>query len=327
MKAIVITTIFEPTEAIAKFSENTSYKVYVAGDKKTPENWNYPGTNYISVKEQEESNFRLSKIMPYNHYCRKMFGYLIAIKNGATVIVDTDDDNIPYVGWQSPAFEGNFKTVPGNKKFINIYQYFTKQKIWPRGLPLKEINSDNDWMNDITETRNKIGIWQGFADGEPDVDAIYRLTDGRSCYFEQKEPVVLGKNTFSPFNTQNTFIRKELFPLMYLPTYVTFRYTDILRGLIAQPIMWLYDYLLGFTSATVIQKRNPHDFYMDFLSEIPMYETTEKVTNIVSNTISGECDIFDNLHKAYIALLRAKIVDKREIFNLEAWIDDVKSVM
>ena len=39
--------------------------------------------------------------------------------------------------------------------------------------------------------------------------------------------------TYSPFNSQNTLWRKELLPLAYLPSKVTFRYTDILRGMIA----------------------------------------------------------------------------------------------
>ena len=69
-----------------------------------------------------------------------------------------------------------------------------------------------------------------------------------------------------PYNTQNTATRKELFPLLYLPAYVTFRFTDILRGLIAQPIMWLYDYHLGYSGATVTQKRNAHDYFEDFQS-------------------------------------------------------------
>ena len=41
---------------------------------------------------------------------------------------------------------------------------------------------------------------------------------------------------------------------MYLPTFVTFRFTDILRSYVAQPIMWNAGYRLGFTNATVTQK-------------------------------------------------------------------------
>jgi len=129
-----------------------------------------------------------------------------------------------------------------------------------------------------------------------------------------------------PFNTQNTIIIKELFPLLYLPTYVTFRFTDILRGLIAQPIMWLYGYQLGFTNATVTQKRNPHDYKKDFISEIPIYENCDEIIEIVSNVISAENNISDNLRLAYKALLNKSIVTKNELITLEAWLGDLKNL-
>ena len=114
---------------------------------------------------------------------------------------------------------------------------------------------------------------------------------------------------------------------MYLPTTVTFRYTDILRSLIAQPIMWLYGYNLGFTSANVIQKRNPHNYYKDFLSEIPMYETTEKVVEIASDSISARDDIKTNLTKVYQALQKENIVQENELKNLESWLYDIDTLM
>ena len=71
--------------------------------------------------------------------------------------------------------------------------------------------------------------------------------------------------------------RKEFFPLLYLPSFVTFRFTDILRGFVAQPILWKAGFNLGFTEATVFQERNAHNYVRDFESEIPMYLHTEKI--------------------------------------------------
>jgi len=324
-KTIVITSIFKPTEAVLAFSKMPDYQLIVVGDKKTPEDWNCENVEYMSVGKQELSGYELAKVLPYNHYCRKMLGYLEAIKNGAEYIIDTDDDNIPKDNWDFPEFEQKFDCINPNKGFVNVYQLYTKQKIWPRGLPLSLINKEFQLENDLFMDDCKVGIWQGLADEDPDVDAIYRLTNDTPCYFEEREPVVLSKGTISPFNTQNTIIRKELYPLMYLPTYVTFRFTDILRGLVAQPIMWLYDYQLGFINATVVQKRNPHDYTKDFISEIPMYEYTEKVIEIVSKSISKNDSIETNLYNAYKALLNENIVCEKEIITLEAWLRDLKS--
>ena len=325
-KFIVITSIFEPTEAVRKFGSLPDYKLIVVGDKKSPKNWNVQNVDFLSVENQESSGFKLSSIMPYNHYCRKMFGYLQAMKQGAEIIIDTDDDNIPKPNWTFPEFVGSFNYIPENTGQINIYELFTDQKIWPRGFPLRLITSKTISKESIAVKESNIGIWQGLADEDPDVDAIYRLTSNEFCDFKNEPPVVLGKQTICPFNSQNTAFRKELFVLLYMPTYVTFRFTDILRGLVAQPIMWLYDLQLGFTHATVVQKRNAHDFMKDFESEIPMYLHAEKVINIVSESISTQYTIEDNLYRAYEALNRNNIVDKNELDTLNAWISDYKTV-
>lgn len=326
IKTIIITSIFNPTEAVFEFSKMKGYELIVVGDKKTPLDWNCENVEYISVEQQQNSDFKLAKVLPYNHYCRKMLGYLLAIKRKTEYIVDTDDDNIPKQNWSFPEFEGKFDFLNQESGFVNIYQLYTNQKIWPRGLPLSLINKKFELEKNIETKECNVGIWQGLADEDPDVDAIYRLTCDIPCYFNERNPIVLKKGVVSPFNTQNTIIRKELFVLMYLPTYVTFRFTDILRGLVAQPIMWLYGYELGFVNATVVQKRNPHDYEKDFISELPMYQYCEKVIEIVSNSILKTESIENNLYLAYKALLLSNIVCDKEIDTLEAWLYDFKKL-
>lgn len=325
-KYIVITSIFDPTEAVIKFSNNTDYHLIVVGDQKTPADWFCKDVDYLSVLKQSNLKFNLIKLLPYNHYCRKMIGYLQAISEGAEIIIDTDDDNIPYSNWSFPEFTGVLNSTNKNLGFINMYQYFTDTKIWPRGLPLQLINEKFNF-NEITSfSECNVGIWQGLADEDPDVDAIYRLTDNKPCFFNQKDPIVLKPGTLSPFNSQNTAIIKELFPLLYLPSYVTFRFTDILRSYVAQPIMWLHGYELGFISATVIQKRNPHDYMKDFLSEIPMYQSANFICKIVESAISKESSIEENILNSYIELQRNGIVPIEEIECLKAWLSDLQNL-
>ena|SRR6218665_19567 len=320
---IVITSIFEPTIAVKAFAALDAYELIVVGDKKSPAAWACKNVTFLSVADQEKMQLELAGVLPYNHYCRKMLGYLKAIKEGASCIIDTDDDNIPKEDWNFPEFNDHYDKISDDQGFVNIYQLYTQQKIWPRGLPLHLINTQFELDNKITAGDCSVGIWQGLADEDPDVDAIYRLTSDEPCYFNSRSPVVLGKGTITPFNTQNTIIRKELFALLYLPTYVTFRFTDILRGLVAQPIMWLYGYQLGFVDATVVQKRNPHDYTKDFESEIPMYKYCEKVISIVGAAIAKEKSIEDNLYAAYKALQQEGIVTEQELVTLEAWLKDI----
>ena len=326
--SIVITSIFAPTEAVTKFAALPDYQLVVAGDKKSPADWSAPNVTYLSVADQEAAGFGMSAKLPFNHYGRKMIGYLHAIREGAKVIIDTDDDNIPYDGWRFPATDGTFATSPANKGFVNIYKNFTPHHIWPRGYPLDLILDPGHNLQEaeLTQETAKIGIWQGLADSDPDVDAIYRLVDNTEIFFDKRPPIVLAEGTLCPFNSQNTAIRQELFPLLYLPAYVTFRFTDILRGLVAQPILWAHGYRLGFTEATVIQVRNPHDYMKDFESEIPCYLHPNRVISAVSAAISKDNTVSENLRRAYAALAQENIVTAAEIELLDLWLADLAAL-
>jgi hypothetical protein len=304
---------------VKKFAALSDYQLIVVGDNKSPLDWQCDGVIYLSVASQQKLNYPIIKELPYNHYCRKMIGYLFAIEHGAEIIIDTDDDNIPYENWQFPAFDGEFECIEGDKGFINIYSEFTSQKIWQRGLPLSFINSPNAYSK--LNKNAKIGVWQGLADGDPDVDAIYRLTNNAPCNFNKRMPLIIDKGTISPFNSQNTAFVKKLFPLLYLPSFVTFRFTDILRGIVAQPVMWQADYLLGFTEATVVQERNVHNYMNDFEQEIPMYQYAERSYQIALKAVSETKTVAENLFNVYEELHRNnEIVNQKEIILLEKWL-------
>jgi hypothetical protein len=325
MNCIVITTIFPPTRAVRDFARRAGWQLIVAGDRKTPADWQHENVRFLSATTQEERGFKLSAALPWNHYCRKMTGYVEAFRLGAETIVDTDDDNIPNDNWSFPECDGAFETTPADLGFVNVYRAFTDMPIWPRGFPLERIQSPDATKLSGESRQVKVGIWQGLADGDPDVDAIYRLTNNEPCYFAELPPIVLGRGTWCPFNSQNTLFVRELFPLLYLPAFVTFRFTDILRGLVAQPIAWAAGYHLGFTSATVVQERNPHDYLKDFESEIPCYMLAQKVANIVSATVQDKASVSDNLHATYSALRAEEIVKDEELRVLSAWLEDLRA--
>ncbi|MEJ8756646.1 STELLO glycosyltransferase family protein [Pontibacter sp. H259] len=328
MNSIIITSIFHPTKAVKAFSDLPDFQLVVIGDKKSPQDWHQDKVQYLSIEEQEALKYEVISLLPYNHYCRKIIGYLYAIQKGAAIIIDTDDDNIPKSKWGFPLFEDHFNITNQDVGFINVYKYFTDKHIWPRGFPLNKIQDQNSIIEEssLISEKVKVGIWQGLADSDPDVDAIYRLTSNEECYFDTKEPVVLAKGSICPFNSQNTAFVKELFPLLYLPSFVTFRFTDILRGLIAQPIMWLYDYHLGFSNATVIQERNPHDFLKDFESEIPCYLFPERIVDLVSANIDKRNSLEGNLFNSYKALVANKLVPDKELDLLKLWLKDLASI-
>lgn len=250
-----------------------------------------------------------------------MIGYILSAREGAETIIDIDDDNIPYSDWDFPAFDGAYTHLKANG-YINIYRYFTDEHVWPRGLPLNLVTAD--WKASILPRREaRVGIWQFLADGDPDVDAVYRLVFNKPIKFAKREPVVLSRGAVAPVNSQNTAFRRELFALLYLPATVTFRFTDILRGIVATPILWKFNYNIGFGQASVLQERNPHDYMRDFVDEIPMYTQGDKALNVVASAIQNETSVESALFTAYEALTRHQIVQKSEMHLLQAWIKDI----
>lgn len=322
---IVVTSIFPPTTGVRALAQLSDWQVVVVGDRKTPPEWEVDGVTYLSPEMQDELEFQTASLLPWNHYCRKMVGYLYAMSRGANVIAETDDDNIPTVDWMLPDFHGEYDIVEGDG-FVNVYRLFSDALVWPRGFPLRRIR-DAQAAPAVAGPRNvDIGIWQFLADDDPDVDAIFRLVFGTRVSFAERRPAVLDVGTVCPFNSQNTFFARPAFPLLYLPAFVTFRFTDILRGLVAQPALWAAGLRLAFGGATVRQERNEHDALRDFEDEIPMYLQTEAVLEAAQEVVSDARSIDGNLREVYARLEELGVVEPRELALLDAWLADVARV-
>jgi hypothetical protein len=209
--------------------------------------------------------------------------------------------------------------------FYNVYKDFTDMHIWPRGYPLNHIKSNNSSMVH-NQSLSNVAVWQGLADKDPDVDAIYRLVLGENVNFNPGE-VVLGEGVYCPFNSQNTFWRKSAFLFMYLPSTVSFRYTDILRGYVCQRLLWKNKENLGFITPSVIQERNPHDLEEDFFSEISMYTTVNTVVNFLSNIDLKNLTDKEAMIKVYKGLNDIGIVEKKEILLLNLWLTDAEKIL
>ncbi len=122
--------------------------------------------------------------------------------------------------------------------WVNAYRYFTDVNIWPRGLPLDAIQRPLPPFESLHTQDVACPIQQGLADENPDVDAIYRLVLTLPQNFRADRRVALGKGAWCPFNSQNTTWWPEAFPLLYLPSYCSFRMTDIWRSFVAQRVAW-----------------------------------------------------------------------------------------
>ena len=330
--AVVITTIQPPTVGVIAIAEGVrelGNPVVIIGDMKSPDTWDCPGVNYLSYPDQLETKFALSSVLHANSYTRKMLGYLTAVTGGASWIRETDDDNSPYESFFSEVpTEVQGRLPVRDSGFINIYNYFTDRSVWPRGLPLNRVRNDSG-VTTVPAQVSGLLVFQAVANGDPDVDAVYRLTapDTSDIRFDDAEPLIIPSGTWTPFNSQATTWPIALLPLMYLPATCSFRMTDIWRSYVAQRLMQGLDARLVITSATVFQDRNEHDLMRDFRDEIEGYVGYERFVSVLEQTgVSGGFDaLLGDLRRVYEALIDAEFFTSDELPLLDAWIADMKT--
>ena len=327
---LVITSIANQDDPVlCQFaSESAQHNVpfIVIGDTKSPEEFSLKGCDFYSIDRQKILNYSLSKALPVKHYARKNLGYLVAMSRGADIIIETDDDNLPLQNFWANREKRVRAHVLTNTDWVNIYKYFTDINVWPRGFALEHIKDHLPILEDQIVT--ECPIQQGLADQNPDVDAIYRLILPLPVTFNKAENVALGKNSFCPFNSQNTTWFKEAFPLLYLPSYCSFRMTDIWRSFIAQRILWTCGWHILFHQSTVWQKRNEHDLMIDFQDEYSGYVNNTHIYQCLKNLklLEGVENISANMNTCYQELIEIGVVNPQELKLLNYWLEDINSI-
>jgi hypothetical protein len=326
MKYLVITTINGPdTGSIAKLrSQLDDWAIIVVGDKKTPNNWEISGVRYLSVDEQMSLFPDFAKMLPFNSYARKNLGYLYAIRNGAEIIAETDDDNFAYDWYLKDIRPTVLGSSLAGSGWINVYSHFTDQWIWPRGFALNRLldNNKQPAIIDSNVTSKEAVIQQYLADGDSDVDAIYRLALNDNVKFKNKSAVFLENGQTCPFNSQNTVWMPKAFNLLYLPSFVSFRMTDIWRSFVATRCVHAMQNRVAFLSPTVFQERNIHDFIVDFKQEIDGYIHNDEIVQCLARLdLNNDSDSsLSNMIKCYEALhSQLNLITSAELKLIEQW--------
>lgn len=329
MKSI-ITTIAPPTECVRKLSEKSKSTngLIIIGDKKGPFSYDIENAAFYSLEDQLKLPFELAKKLPTAHYSRKNLGYLLAIQQGEDCIYETDDDNAPNDYWTIREKQTSALLLEKND-WINAYTHFTDENIWPRGFLLDRIqDSKSKPVSNGIVQQVVAPIQQGLADVSPDVDAIWRLTQDREFYFDRKDSIALPVGSWCPFNTQSTWWWEEAFPLLYLPSYCSFRMTDIWKSFIAQRCLWEMGHNLVFHASEVDQDRNFHNLMRDFEAEVSGYNQNELLTKTLesSKLLTGKENVMRNLIVCYEDLIKQGVLPKEEMDLIKAWASDYEKV-
>lgn len=328
----VLTTIQEPTEsvrALAAALSTYAAGLIVIGDRKGPSRFEIPSADFFPLERQHGLPFKLARMLPEGHYSRKNLGYLIAFERGAQCVYETDDDNAPLPRWE-PRNETISAQRTHARRWLNVYRLFSDELIWPRGFPLDRIRDPKTCEHDADSSLENITapIQQGLANGAPDLDAVWRLVFERPVDFKVAPSVWLPPGTYCPFNSQTTWWWPEAFPLMYLPSFCSFRMCDIWRSLVAQRCLWEMGRGLLFHAAEVFQQRNTHNLLHDFKDETPGYLNNDRIITVLNEcTLSpGPENTRPNLRRCYLALVQASIIPSEEVPLIDAWLDDFDGV-
>lgn len=338
-KWIIITSINAPTEQVEQWSTlHAEWTLLVVGDKKSPPDFKQPNCIYLPWQRQSELGFKTAAALPWNSYSRKMVGYLYAIKHGAEVMYETDDDNgfkpeMPLTGFipeNAPVL--TFKADP-LKKVLNPYKHFGIGSMWPRGYPLnagQERGIDQDavlFYESPQPAERFVPIQQALADLDPDVDAIFRLTRANDLgdfkFDAHARPVSFPAGTMSPYNSQNTVHYASAFFGLFIPGSVAMRVCDIWRSYWAQRLLWEIGGEVAFLPASVDQVRSPHDYLGDFLEEVQMYTQAGK---FVSYLRAWECKrptLFDCAFQLTHDMAVEGYWGASDVIIMEAWLSDL----
>lgn len=292
-KYIVTTTIQAPTEATLKFSNFEDWTLIVVGDKKTPHE-SYKNINciYLSPDEQEHIYPKLSNCLGWNTIQRRNIGFIHAYNLGADIVATVDDDNIPYDFWG--------KNLLINKEIeIDLWKsengYFdplsvTKDNyLWHRGYPIEMVKTKNN-VTYLGKKKRKVLVQADLWDGDPDIDAMCRLPQKPLIKYDITCPY--GSINISPFNSQNTFISREIIPYYMMIPFVG-RMDDIWGA------YQLYDNFSNFVvynKSSVYQERNKQDLVTNLEKEIIGYRDT---LNFVSKKKSLK-NINESAYESYL---------------------------
>ncbi|HWS53847.1 MAG TPA: STELLO glycosyltransferase family protein [Pyrinomonadaceae bacterium] len=326
--AVVVTSIAAPNavlRALADGCRARGHRFIVVGDEASPADFRLEGCDFYGLAEQAATGFEFAALCPTRHYARKNLGYLLAVRGGARVVVETDDDNVPRAGfWGERRRRQSVPALPGGG-WVNVYGYFTDAHIWPRGLPLDRVREAPPAFERLEVADADCPVQQGLADENPDVDAVYRLVATLPQSFRADRRVALGRGSWCPFNSQNTSWWAEAFPLLYLPAYCSFRMTDIWRSFVAQRVAWEQGWAVLFHEPTVWQERNEHNLMRDFRDEVPGYLHNSSIAEALGRLElrPGVEHLGENVRACYEKLVEMRLVGAGELPLLDAWLRDL----
>jgi hypothetical protein len=289
-KTAIVTTTINIPKLLRQYAENARHyghqevSFIVIGDRKSPPETaafcqtieQYYRCSYLDIPAQQKYLERFPELwthLPFDSIQRRNIGMLLAYERGAEVVITIDDDNFvlgqDFVGLHRAA--GSVRELPvwsSTSGFFNVCGFLEADdhvRFYHRGYPQKQRWTEASAFLSCHRGKGRIAVNAGFWLDNPDIDALTRM---------ERQPVVRGykphwegnialqPGTWSPFNSQNTALIRDVLPAYFLSPYVG-RYDDIWAGYVINRIAQQLGDFISFGDPLVRQERNPHDLWKD----------------------------------------------------------------
>ena len=279
-KYIVTTTINPPTLATIKYSRKEDWTLIVVGDTKTP-HYEYENLNciYLSPEYQEKTYPELSETIGWKSIQRRNIGFVEAYNPGADIVATVDDDNIPYDDWGTNVVVGETVEIDFYNTDLGVFDPLSvteHNQVWHRGYPI-DLVPYRDRVSYGGKLKRRVLVQADLWDGDPDIDAMARLSIRPIVKFDKIQGPY-GSLSISPFNSQNTFLAREVIPYYSVFPHVG-RMDDIWGGYVLQHY---FPKSVVYNKASVYQDRNVQDLVTNLEKEIIGYRYTTDLIRSLS---------------------------------------------
>jgi hypothetical protein len=348
MKIALCTTTIHVPHALKLLQRcDPAVKIFVAFDEKTPVEaidfcTELPFTKSVT---SGVTRWKCSDAIGWNTIARRNIAFLEALKWGADVIYSWDDDNLPIDTQhydhirnilRPPVWSGI--EVTGAEVFRDTGHGSVTSDRWfdpgrllipatrHRGFPhARHLSVHASSAADV-----RVGVAAGLIIGDPDIDATTRMEvrpDIGAVHVLGQAGVVVQRDTWTIWNSQNTAIVRELIPAWFMMPGVG-RHDDIYASLIVQRVARERGYHVHFGQPFCYQQRNEHDLMVDLRAEIDGMENVEKIASALDAfRLMPGASVIGHTRALYIYLASEYLIPDQAFAAAMAWLEDCEGVL
>ena len=290
-----------------------------------------------TLQEQEEYLRKfdgLNRLIPFNSDNRRNVGFLMALESGAELMVSIDDDNycLPDEDFLAAHRIVNGELAKGQEvhsstgwfNICDMLEMHPDVEVYPRGFPYfaRHKSAQQSQVTQQGSVHMNAGLWLA----EPDLDAMtWLIAPVRACGM-RGDSVFLGNRAWSPINTQNTAIHRDVIVSYYfvrmgypLGGMAIDRFGDIVSGYFSQACVRHLGKLIRVGTPVAEHRRNSHNYLRDATSELACILTLEDIVQWLASFRLQGSDYPDTY-----ASLADGLEDAVESFTGSIWNDSTR---